>query len=366
MTQRPPDGIAAGRHAWLPAADVDCAPRWPLLERPPNPQLTFDSLVPCKVNEFPLELAQLAAVRGGDRSAFNPCYVYGEVGTGKTHILSAIAHLAGSRRARLINTADLDAELERAARDGRRGELREWLVASEILLLDDIQLCEKHEALQNELFAVFNHMVRDGRTIVITSDVPPTRLRHVEARLLSRLGAGVIVGLSVGNLQERMAIVRRYAGEPPLPEEVVTYLAEQVTDSVRKLKAAVTQVVAHAAHANVVPDLGLARAIAPRPEDIRPPTTPPPALRETAGPRPSVRTTQTSAAQARMAERFKQMLRGAETAEEQALALEIAMSEAIRTLRSQGEDPERLQRLETALAKLRGGNVDQALQSLEL
>jgi len=342
------------------AADPDVG--WPLLERSPNPLLTFDTLVPCKVNDFPLELAQLAATRRGEHHSFNPCYIYGEVGTGKTHILSAIANAAGPRKARLVNTADLEAELERAMRLARRAELRTWLASTDILLIDDIQLCEKNESLQNEVFAVVNHMIRDGKALVITSDVSPTRLRHVTSRLLSRLGAGVVVGLGVGNLQERMAIVRRHAGDRPISEPVVSYLAEQISDSVRRLKAAVTQVLAHAAHAGIEVDLDLARAIAPRPEDIRA------VLPEPAPSGEPVKADSAGAVgkpgQADMAERFKRMLRGAETPEEQALALEIAMSEGIRTLRAQGSDPERLAQLEVALAHLREGNLDQALQGI--
>jgi|GEM_PF-5239510 len=334
---------------------------WPLLDRGPDPRLTFDTIVPCRVNEFTLEIARVAANRER-RHAFNPCYIYGEVGTGKTHLLSAIANEAGPYRARLVNTADLEVEFERAARESRRAELRAWLVSADILLIDDIQLCEHQEALQNEVFAVINHIIRDGKVIVISSDVSPTRLRNVQSRLLSRLGAGVIVKLGVGDLRERMAIVRQLAGAPPLPEPVVSYLAEQISDSVRRLKAAVTQLVAHTVHTGIAPDLDLARAIVPMPADILSPALQPqsPAKQGVAG------AVQQPDRQAEMAERFKRMLRGAETPEEQALALEIAMSEAIRALRVQGGPPERLRQLEAALAELREGNLDRALQGFGL
>ncbi len=352
--QRNPAAGPDGRDAREPQ---DGRSAWPLLDNAPNPRLTFDTIVPCRVNEFTLEIARVAA-SGSRGSTFNPCYIYGEVGTGKTHLLSAIANEAGPRRARLVNTADLEVEFERAQREAQRSELRQWLSSTDILLFDDIQLCENHAALQNEVFALINHIIRDGKIIVVSSDVSPTRLRHVQSRLLSRLGAGVIVGLGVGDVRERMAIVRRHAGEPPLPEPVVSYLAEQISDSVRRLKAAVTQLVAHRAHTGIEADLDLARAIVPMPEDIRSPAVQslPPA--KGAPPRPDPH--------AEMAERFKRMLRGAETPEEQALALEIAMGEAIRTLRVQGGNPDRLRQLESALFELREGNLDRALQGFNL
>ncbi|MFW5741142.1 MAG: DnaA ATPase domain-containing protein [Myxococcota bacterium] len=329
----------------------------PPLIRPPNPRLTFDTMVPCKVNEFPLELARMVVTEGGDRTAFNPLYIYADVGMGKTHLLSAIANATAHRHARFVNVADLEVEHERATRECRRAELREWLTSGDILLVDDIQLCEKNEPLQHELFAVLNHMIRDSKSVVISSDMPPTRLRGVETRLLSRLGAGVIIGMGLGNKAERMEIIRRQEGGTDLPAPVIEYLAEQITDSIRRLRAAVVQVVALGKSAGVAIDVDLARAIVPMPGDIRSPSTNPPP--PPASDKPATRENDA------MAERFKRMMQGAETPEEQALALEIALGEGIRACRTQGRDPGRLRRLERALSLLREGHLDRALQCLD-
>ena len=330
---------------------------WPLIMRPTDPRLTFDSMVPCKVNEFPIELARIVAAEGAERDAFNPLYIYGDVGVGKTHLMSAIANAAIHRGVRFINTADLEVEHERATRDSRRAELREWLTSSEVLLVDDIQLCEKNEPLQHELFAVLNHMIRDGRAVVISSDVPPTRLRGVESRLLSRLGAGVIVGMGLGNRAERMAIIRHHAGDAIIPNAVVEYLAEQITDSVRRLRAAVIQLVALGRSADIPIDVDLARAVVPMPGDIRTSSTVPP-------PRGEKRDGQAARGNGAMAERFKRMMQGAETPEEQSLALEIALGEGIRSCKTEGGGVERLRRLERALSLLREGQLDRALHCL--
>ena len=333
---------------------------WPLLDRPADERFTFESMVPCKVNEFPLELARLIAAEGGDRAAFNPLYYYGDVGTGKTHLLSAIANGAGLRTVRFLNTADLDVEFQRACRSQLRAELREWLIGSDVLLIDDIQLCEKNEPLQHELFAVLNHLIREAKAVVITSDVPPTRLRGVESRLLSRLGSGVIVGIGVGNRQERMEIVRRHAKPNELPEPVVEYLSEQISDSVRRLRAAVVQLVALSQSAGIPIDVALARAIVPMPQDIN--------TRDSAPPPPpaaiDVQAQDKTRSDDAMAERFKRMMAGAETAQEQSLALEIALGEGIRVCRTRGDDIVRLERLERALSLLREGQLDRALHCL--
>lgn len=328
----------------------------PPLIRPPDPDLTFESMVPCKVNEFPLELARLVVSEGGDRAAFNPLYVYADVGTGKTHLLSAIANGTKHRGSRFVNTADLEVEHERAARECRRAELREWLTSGDVLLLDDIQLCEQNEPLQHEIFAVLNHMIRDAKSVVISSDVPPTRLRGVESRLLSRLGAGVIIGMGLGNRSERMEIIRRQSGGASLPAPVVEYLAEQITDSVRRLRAAVVQLVALGKSANVKIDVDLARAIVPMPQDIRAQSEAPQAVDQRAGGR--------TRGNDATAERFKRMMQGAETPQEQALALEIALGEGIRACKSRKGDVAQLQRLQRALALLREGHLDRALQCL--
>jgi chromosomal replication initiator protein len=112
---------------------------------PPDPNLTFDNYVVTKGNSFAVELAGTVASKSPSQLPYNPLYLYGDVGLGKTHLLSAIANAAEDKEVLLLNTADLETELERAERLKSRAELREWLTSVEILLVDDIQLCEGRE-----------------------------------------------------------------------------------------------------------------------------------------------------------------------------------------------------------------------------
>ncbi len=309
----------------------------------PHPAFTFESLVPCRANEFLVEVAQVLADEGEKRPLYNPLFVYGEVGIGKTHLLSAIANRTREPRARLMNTADLELEIEHAQRGGERALLRRWLADARLLLIDDIQLCKGRDELQRELFAVFNHAVRLGASLVISCDVPPTRLRDVEERLLSRVGSGVILGMQLGDKQERLQILRRYLGERRLSEEVLDYVAENVTDNVRRLRGVAAQLLATQDRIGIAADVALARAIVPLERDLRPSQLPVTALAEPPG------------------ARFKEMLAGAETEDEQILALQIAVGERVRELKSAGGDETTIERLESALGLLREGQKEAAL-----
>ena len=185
-----------------------------------DPEQTFDTFVVCQANAFPVEVARRVAEGRASRT-YNPLYLYSDVGLGKTHLLCAIGNAAES--ARVVNTVDLEVEYERARRLELRAEFRRFLAEPEILAVDDIQLCEGDEDLQRELFSVLNHRIREGKSVVITSDVPPTRLGGVEERLVSRLGGGVILGLQMCEAPELVEILRRSFGDEALPPQVIDY-----------------------------------------------------------------------------------------------------------------------------------------------
>ena len=130
-----------------------------------------------------MELARTVAFKSPSQLPYNPLYLYGDVGLGKTHLLSAIVNAAEDKEVLLFNTSDLETELERAERLQSRAELREWLTSVEILLVDDIQLCEGREDLQRDIFSVLNHMIKAHRWVVISSDVRahPSGRRGVSA-----------------------------------------------------------------------------------------------------------------------------------------------------------------------------------------
>ncbi len=334
-----------------------------LMNEPPDPNLTFDNYVVCRGNSFAVELARSVATGSPSQLPYNPLYLYGDVGLGKTHLLSAIVNAAGERSALLANCADLEAELERAKRLDFRAELRQWLTSVDILLVDDIQMCEGREELQRDLFAILNHMIRAHRWVVITSDVPPTRLADVEARLASRLGGGVIVSLQMGDKLERMDFIQHFLQDREMPQDVVDFLADNISDNVRRLKAAVAQLITLSTGAGVDITVEMAKGLVPAParSDEKPDGTggfePSPSLEAGAAEAAPVELTADDRIR-----RFKEMLAGAESEEEQALALQIALGERIRELRSRGGDAAILQRLEHGLEMLREGRLEEAIR----
>ncbi len=327
---------------------------------PPDSALTFENYVVCRGNSFAVELAKTVAHKSPSRLPYNPLYFYGNIGLGKTHLLSAIANAATDKEVLLVNTADLEIELERAERLKSRAELREWLASAEILLVDDIQLCEGRENLQRDLFSVLNHMTVAQRWVVISSDAPPTHLAGVESRLLSRLRGGVIVSLQMGDRTERLELIRHFLDERPAPEDVVGYLADNITDNVRRLKGAVAQLLALHEGTQTPLSIDLAQAVAPLPKVMS--MSPPAPARVSAISGDAC--PQTPPVIDSRASRFKEMLAGAESEEEQSLALQIAVGERVRQLRNGTGDPKVIQQLEQALDLLRKGKLDEAVQCL--
>jgi chromosomal replication initiator protein DnaA len=328
-----------------------------LLLGPLDPALTFESLFRCKGNAFALDLAKTVASKAPGRLPYNPLYIYGDVGMGKTHLLSAIGNGATEKNVLMVNTADLEVEFLRAQETGNRAELRQWLSSAEILLMDDIQLCEGREDLQVELFSVLNHMTRNHRWAVISSDVPPTALAGVESRLLSRLSGGVIVGLQMADRNERAEFIRSVAEGRRVPQDVVDFLADQFSDNFRQLKAAVFQLAAVSDHTSSEITLAFARSVTGRTES---PSAgqPAPEIGVIPEPPPEPDPGEYDSA---MAGRFKEMLAVAESEEEQALALQIALGERIRQLRREEADSQAIKRLEYALELVREGKTEDAI-----
>lgn len=330
----------------------------------PDPDMTFESFVTCKANEFPVEVARTMSEEYAP--AYNPLYVYSDVGLGKTHLLSAIANKVkedGGDNIIMLNAVDLQAEFERAERLKLRAELRDWLTQKDILLVDDIQLCESNEFFQRELFAIINRMTNTGKRVAITSDVPPTRLRGIEQRLTSRLGGGVIISLHMADKAVRLEIMKRVARDVPINEEVFEYLAERIEDNVRRLKSAIYQLKVHHEQTGVEIDIDLTRAIIPMPEDLD--HTPVLPVEKSKKPEQEQKATEkNTAVDANLASRFKEMLQDAENEQEQMLALQIAISERIKHLREQGNEKSNIKKLQKVLDSLREGNLQEAMAKM--
>lgn len=329
-----------------------------VLHDPPDAGLTFESFVVTKGNNFAVEVAKRVAFESPDRLPYNPLYIYGDVGLGKTHLLSAISNAASNKHVILVNTADLEAELELAKSENASAKLRQWLTSAEILMVDDVQLCERNEDLQRTIFAVLNHMIKDHRWVVITSDAPPTRLEGVEHRLLSRLGGGVIVGLQLGDREERRTIVKSFINNPEASEEVIDYLADLGGSNIRQLKAAIAQLITQCEQTQKGPTLDMAKRVVGKPGFIDEIVIP-----ENDG--SSSKKTETTAqkdARSAGARKFKEMLARARNEEELVVALREAIDERLRQLREGAGDVRELRRLTDARDHLQAGRVQEAIR----
>jgi chromosomal replication initiation ATPase DnaA len=334
-------GIAPAAPA-APAAAPAASYAPQLLDGGAHPGLTFDTFVPCRANAFALQVAKAVAGADGTPCPYNPVYIWSDVGMGKTHLLSAIANAAAGRRVLLLNTADLAVEFERARRMQAEADLCQYVMAADLLLLDDIQLCAGDEALQRGLFVFLDHLERRQRVVVVSAAAAPAELRGVESRLLSRLQSGVTVQLQPAEPAERAEIVRRAVGAGALSKEIIGRLADRHADSVRGLIAAARQLLAQQE---------LTGAAAAVPEAAEPEPAAPSAEEPDSDPTP-------------WAARFKGMLTAAQTEDEQAMALQMAVAERLRQLRKEGAAPELVRRFTEALDLLSAGRSKDAVQRI--
>lgn len=214
-----------------------------LVRMPLNPRFTFDSFVVGKCNEIAYNAAYLAATNPGKE--YNPLFIHGGVGLGKTHLLTAIGnHIysnSGKYKAAVIRCEDLLNELIESIQKRRTKEFRERYRNVDILLIDDIQFLEDKTVLQEELFHTFNYLFERQKQIVMTSDRSPLHINALEERLVSRFQWGLVVEISKPDFETRLAITKKKVEEEKiiLPEEVIVYIAETVRDNVRTIEGSI-------------------------------------------------------------------------------------------------------------------------------
>jgi chromosomal replication initiation ATPase DnaA len=315
----------------------------------------FGTWVACQANHSALEIAQSIARDDAPPEIHNPLYIHSAPGLGKTHLLSAIANRHG-RDVLLINVAQLASGLTRAGQSGTVTHLRDWLTSTRTLLLDDLQTCEGNGKLQKVLQRAVGQMLGSGRRVVVTADVPPRGLRRIRSGLVSYVGLGTIVELRMGSAAERLEVLRAMPLPVPVDDDVLRRLADSIEDSVGRLKAVATRTAQLALQRGEPPSAALAddallaesgHPIAAGARPSRPPAAPP-------SPR--------ALGQA-VLERFEELERHAESAAEVPLALQIAINEQIRELRSRPLDErESLDQLRRALGLARAGNCEAALE----
>ena len=240
-------------------AEAEPSGRTPPHERPierslgapglPFPSYTFDAFVPGPSNRF-AHAAAMAVAEASPSTAYNPLFIYGGTGLGKTHLLVAIGHhmwrLAPSARVKYVTSEQFLTEFIKAVRERHTDGFRRRYRDVDVLLVDDIQFLAKREETQVEFFHTFNHLHGAGRQIVIVSDRPPYELSGLEERLVSRFRWGLCVDVQPPDLETRIAILQLKAQRENIhvPNEVVEFVASKFDQSVRELEGALVRVVA--------------------------------------------------------------------------------------------------------------------------
>jgi chromosomal replication initiator protein len=214
-----------------------------------NPKYTFDLFVIGSSNRF--AHAAALAVAEAPAQAYNPLFIYGGTGLGKTHLLQAIASYIGEHSrnlsARYVTSEIFMNDFINSLRDKRIEGFKQRYRHYDVLLIDDIQFFEHKERIQEEFFHTFNSLYEAGRQIVISSDRPPRAIATLEARLRSRFEWGLITDIQAPDLETRIAILRKKVKTDAIhvPDtQVLTFIASRISTNIRELEGALTRVVA--------------------------------------------------------------------------------------------------------------------------
>ena len=215
-----------------------------------NPKYTFDTFVAGSSNK----LAHAAAVATAEMPAraYNPLFIYGESGLGKTHLLHAIGHytrdLYNGAKIRYVSSEEFTNDFINSIRDDKASAFQRRYRDVDVLLIDDIQFLSGKVQTQEEFFHTFNTLHNADKQIVVTSDLPPKQLQDFEDRMRSRFEWGLITDIKPPELETRIAILRKKVGQEKLqvPAEVLEYIASKVTTNIRELEGALIRISAYA------------------------------------------------------------------------------------------------------------------------
>jgi len=241
----------------LPAHNGTSSP--PLSER-----YTFDLFVIGKSNE--LAAAAAHAVSQAPGKVYNPLFIYGDTGLGKTHLMQAVAHetLQRSPKTRItyVGTEQFMNELIGSILDRTGPEFRRRYRETDLLLIDDVHFLKgRKETTQEEFFHTFNALYEAGRQIVLTSDRPPSEIAGLEARLISRFQWGMVADIGLPDFEHRVAILKQKAQldrlELTIPDDVIHFIAEHVRSNVRELEGSIIKLLAYASlkHKDITVDV---------------------------------------------------------------------------------------------------------------
>jgi chromosomal replication initiator protein len=230
-----------------------------------NPRYIFETFVIGASNRF--AHAAAVAVAEAPAKAYNPLFIYGDSGLGKTHLLHAIGayakELYGHVRVRYVSSEEFTNDFINSIRDDKASAFQRRYRDLDILLVDDIQFLENKERTQEEFFHTFNTLYNANKQIVISSDRPPKQLTTLEDRLRSRFEWGLITDIQPPELETRIAILRKKAAQDKLnaPDDVLEFIASKISTNIRELEGALIRVTAFASLNRQPVDMGLAEIV---------------------------------------------------------------------------------------------------------
>lgn len=230
-----------------------------------NSQYTFESFVVGPGNELAQAAAHAAAGQPG--AIYNPLFIYGGVGLGKTHLVQAVGNYIltkdPSKKVLYINSEKFTNDFIFAIKSGQTDKFKQTYRNVDVLLIDDIQFIAGKEQTQEEFFHTFNALHQNNKQIVISSDRPPKAIREIENRLISRFEWGMIADISAPDFETRVAILQIKAQEKKykLDKEIINYVAETIQENIRELEGALNRIIAFHQLNNTTPTLDSVKSI---------------------------------------------------------------------------------------------------------
>jgi chromosomal replication initiator protein len=232
-----------------------------------NIKYTFDTFVIGRNNEFACNAA--VAICENPGKSYNPLFIYGGVGLGKTHLLHAIGQytnqLFPDTRVKYVSAEQFITDFINAIRDKNIMSFKSAYRTNDVLLIDDIHFLEQKEASQEEFFHTFNALHNTNRQIVLTSDRAPKDISSLEDRLRSRFEWGLVTDITQPDLETRIAILKKYCSREKvgvyISDDIFTLIAENFTSNIRELEGALTRVIAFSSLTKTIPDFEIANKV---------------------------------------------------------------------------------------------------------